>query len=88
MKKKYQNILLDCALMISEIPGVSLTGATAMTSAYTSAYKDYYEASQLIGIIASNIKLIDDFENTINKYKNKEGYDIEELKVNLIGLII
>lgn len=80
MKKKYQNILMDSANLVGKIPGVNMTGATATTSVYISAYSDYHETCQFLGIIANNIKLIDSLESTINKYKNVEGYDIEELK--------
>lgn len=51
MKKKHQNILIDAADMLSKIPGVTITGATATASAYVSAYRDYYEACQYFGII-------------------------------------
>lgn len=80
MKKKYQDILMDSANLVGKIPGVSMSGATATASVYVSAYRDYHEACQLLGVIAINIKLVDDLETTINKYKNEEGYDIEELK--------
>ena len=80
MKKKYQDILIDSANLVGKIPGVNMSEATATVSAYVSAYIDYHEACQLLGVIVVNIKLVDDLENTINKYKNEEGYDIEELK--------
>lgn len=57
-----------------------MSGATATASVYVSAYGDYYEACQLLGVISSSIESIDGLESTINKYKNKDGYDIEELK--------
>ena len=83
MKKKYQDILMESACLISRIPGVSISGATATASAYISAYRDYYESCQLIGVIVTNIKLIDTLETTIAKYKNKEGYDIDELQYSV-----
>lgn len=83
MKKKYQDILMESACLIGKIPGVSMLGATATAGVYVSAYRDYYEACQLLGVIATNIQLIDSTENTITKYKNKEGYDIDELQYSV-----
>lgn len=80
MKKKYQDILMESACLIGRIPGVSISGATATVSAYVSAYRDYYEVCQLLGVIATNIQLVDSTESTIIKYKNKEDYDIDELQ--------
>ena len=80
MKKKYQDILMESACLIGRIPGVSILGATATASVYVSAYRDYYEVCQLLGVIATNIQLIDSTESTIIKYKNKEDYDIDELQ--------
>lgn len=80
MKKKYQDILTDSASLVGKIPGVAWTGVTATAAAYVSAYKDYHKACQLLGVIAVNIKVVDDLETVINKYKNEEGYDIGELK--------
>ena len=80
MKKKYQDILMESACLIGKIPGVSISGATTTASAYVSAYRDYYEVCQLLGVIATNIQLIDSTESTITKCKNKEDYDIDELQ--------
>lgn len=83
VKKKYQDILMESACLVGRIPGVSMSGATATASVYVSAYRDYYESCQLLGVIATNIQLIDSTESTIVKYKNKEGYDIDELKYSV-----
>ena len=48
---------MESACLIGRIPGVSISGATA--SAYVSAYRDYYEVCQLLGVIATNIQLVD-----------------------------
>lgn len=81
MKKKYQDILMESAKLVGEIPGVNMSTATA--SVYISAYNDYHEACQFLGVIAANIELINNLESTINKYRNKEDYDIEELRVQV-----
>ena len=81
MKTKYQKILLDSASMIGKIPGVSFTGATATAATYVSAYRDYYEACQYLGIIANNIDLIEKTETAINK--NKDKYDMSELEAGI-----
>ena len=81
MKVKYQKILLKSANMISKIPGVSIAGETAMTSTYISAYRDYYDACQYLGVITDNIDLIEKTESSINK--NKDKYDMSELKANI-----
>lgn len=83
MKKKHQDILMESACLIGKIPGVNMSGATATAGVYVSAYRDYYEACQLLGVIATNIQLINDTEATITKYKNKEGYDIEALQYSI-----
>ena len=80
MKKKYEKILIESSLLVGKIPGVNMTGATATASAYISAYSDYHEACGYLGTIANNIHLMDNLERTINKYKGKEDYDIEELE--------
>lgn len=81
MKVKYQKILLESASMIGRIPGVSITGATATDATYVSAYRDYYESCQCLGVIANNIDLIEKTEAAINK--NKDKYDMSELESGL-----
>lgn len=83
MKKKYSDILMESACLIGKIPGVNMSGATVTASVYVSAYRDYYDACQLLGVIATNIQLIDSTESTIAKYKHKEGYDIDELQYSV-----
>jgi len=84
MKKKYEDILLNSAVLVSKVPGVNMTGATAMASTYMNAYTDYQKVVRLLGVIAANIKQIDCLEAVIKKYKNEEDYDIEELQGQVI----
>lgn len=83
MKAKYQKILMDSASMIGKIPGVSITGATTTAATYVSAYNDYYESCQYLGVIVNNINLIDELEATINKFKDEDGFDLDELKFSV-----
>ena len=80
MKKEYQKILIESAKLVGKIPRVNMSGTTATASAYISAYNDYSEACSMLGAIVSNIEAIENIEKTIRKYRNKEDYDIEELK--------
>ena len=80
MKKKYYNILLDSIDIIGRIPEAEVGGIAATDLSYISAYKDYHMAYKYIDSIVNDIRLIEGLENTINNYKNKSGYDIEEIK--------
>lgn len=80
MKSKYSKIILDAATLVSKIPGVSLSGATKTASAYTSAYRDYNEAVNLLGIITANLQEVVRYEDTIKKYHKMEDYATEELQ--------
>ena len=81
MKAKYQKILFESANMISKIPGVSTTGATATAATYVAAYNDYYVSCQYLGVITDNIDLIEETEYSINRYKDR--YDMSEFKANI-----
>ena len=83
MKKEYQKILMESAKLVGKIPRVNMSGATATASAYVSAYNDYSEACGLLGTIITSIEAIENTENTIRKYRNREDYDIEDLKYSV-----
>lgn len=83
MKKEYQKILMESTKLIGKIPRVNMTGATATTVAYVSAYRDYSEACSLLGMIANSIEAIENTERVIRKYQNKEDYDVEEMKYSV-----
>lgn len=80
MKSKYSKIILDAATLVSKIPGVSLSGVTKTASAYISAYRDYNEAINLLGIITANLQEVVRYEDTIKKYHKMKDYTTEELQ--------
>ena len=80
MKKKYQNMILCAAEMIGKIPRVNTLRETATASAYISAYNDYAEACNYLGIISAYVTKIEGAEKIVRKYKNRDGYDVENLK--------